>query len=159
MSPVTPPPEDSAALHATFRPRRGRRVATWIGLTQGVLFTAIAVLMPSDGPAGLGVFDRLGFLAFGGAIGTLLWRFARLAVFVDDAGLRVRNLAADRLLEWAEVVTVRFGGGHPWVTLDLADGEPFAVMAIQRADGPFAEAEARRLATLVALHSPTDRNS
>ena len=51
-----------------------------------------------------------------------------------------------------------FGGGEPWVTLDLADGDTLAVMAIQRADGEDAVAEARRLATLVDVHSRTDRD-
>lgn len=135
-------------------------MATWVGIGQGVLFAAIALLLPGkDSLGGLGLFDRLGILAVSGAIGAMLWRFARLAVFVTEAGIRVRNLAGDRVLDWAEIINVRFGGGQPWVTLDLADGEPLSVMAIQRADGPFGEGEARRLATLVALHSPTDRNS
>jgi hypothetical protein len=44
------------------------------------------------------------------------------------------------------------------VQLDLADGDTLAVMGIQRADGAFAESEARRLATLVALHTTTQRD-
>jgi PH (Pleckstrin Homology) domain-containing protein len=88
----------------------------------------------------------------------VLWRFARLAAIPADDALVVRNLSGDRRLEWAEIVTVRFGGGEPWVTLDLADGETLAVMAIQRADGADAVAEARRLATLVDLHSRTERD-
>jgi len=142
-------------LHATFRPRRGRRTATVFGSSAFVVFVVIALFAPM----GHGHYlDRLGIIGVGAGIGALLWRFARLAVLVDDRGLTVRNLAGDRRLEWAEVVTVRFGGGQPWVSLDLADGETLAVMAIQRADGPFGEAEAQRLATLVALHSDTGRD-
>ena len=48
---------------------------------------------------------------------------------------------------------MRFGSGRPWVQLDLADGDTLAVMGIQRADGACADAEARRLATLVAQHT------
>jgi hypothetical protein len=141
-------------LHAAFRPRRGRKMATIFGTAAFLAFAVIAVFAPM----GHGhYFDRAGIIAFGAAIGGLLWRFARLAVFVDEQGLVVRNLAGDRRLEWAEVVIVRFGGGHPWVMLDLSDGEPLAVMAIQRADGPFGEAEAQRLATLVELHSEARR--
>ena len=66
---------------------------------------------------------------------------------------RPQPRARDRELAWAQVVAVRFGGGDPWVTLDLDDGEVLAVMAIQRADGARGEAEARRLATLVAAHT------
>jgi hypothetical protein len=70
----------------------------------------------------------------------------------------VVNLFHSRHLDWAEVVAVRFGGGAPWVMLDLDDGDELAVMGIQRADGAFTQAEARRLATLVALHSRTERD-
>ena len=77
---------------------------------------------------------------------------------LDERGLTVRNLVLVRRLEWAEVVDVRFGEGRPWVQLDLADGDTLAVMAIQRADGPAAQREARRLATLVARHTATGRD-
>ena len=50
------------------------------------------------------------------------------------------------------------GPGRPWVQLDLSDGDTLAVMGIQRADGAFADAEARRLATLVAMHTATPRD-
>ena len=36
--------------------------------------------------------------------------------------------------------------------LDLADGETLGVMAVQRADGASADAEAARLAALAAAH-------
>jgi hypothetical protein len=147
-----------AALHAPFRPVRGRRMAIGIGAVQTVVLVSTALLITSEGELGFHWYDRLGVILVSVAISSVLWRFARLSVTVDDAGLVVRNLAGDRRLEWAEVITVRFGGGNPWVTLDLADGEPMAVMAIQRADGAFGEAEAKRLATLVALHSRTDRD-
>lgn len=157
MSALNEPPAAAPdPLHAVFRPRRGRKMAIVFGVAAFAVFLVIAVLAPM-GP-GLHLFDRLGVAAVGAAIGALLWRFARLAVVVDVRGLTVRNLIYERRLEWAEVVTVRFGGGHPWVMLDLADGESLPVMAIQRADGPFGESEAQRLATLVALHSATDRD-
>jgi hypothetical protein len=127
------------------------------GIVQGVLFLVVA-LAPKNPLLGFGWVDRIGFVTVGALIGALLWRFARLAVLVDAGGLVVRNLGGDRRLEWAEVVAVRFGGGEPWVTLDLADGEVLAEMAIQRADGTFGQAEAGRLATLVDRHTATSRD-
>jgi hypothetical protein len=76
----------------------------------------------------------------------------------DEDGLTVRNLMITTRLTWAEIVSVRFGAGRPWVQLDLADGDTLAVMGIQSADGARAEAEARRLATLVARHTTTSRD-
>jgi Bacterial PH domain len=147
-----------AALSAPFRPRRGRLTAVAVATGQAVVFVSVAVFAPSEGSPGLRTYDRFGLVSISAAIGLLLWRFARLAVLVRGDGLTVRNLSGDRDLAWAQVICVRFGGGQPWVTLDLADGEPLAVMAIQRADGALAQAEAKRLATLVALHSRTDRD-
>ena len=70
----------------------------------------------------------------------------------------MQNLITGRSLEWAQIVAVRFGGGPPWLILDLDDGDSLPVMAVQRADGRAAEEQARRLATLVALHSRTERD-
>jgi hypothetical protein len=67
----------------------------------------------------------------------------------------VRNLVLTRTLEWAEVVGVQFGGGEPWVTLDLEDGDTVAVMAIQKADGDVSGREASRLAALVQAFGET----
>ena len=54
---------------------------------------------------------------------------------------------------------MQFGGGAPWVTLDLDDTDTVAVMAIQKADGTISRAEAGRLSALVQVHgerrSPT----
>ena len=61
----------------------------------------------------------------------------------------MRNLVLTRTLSWPEVVGVQFGGGEPWVTLDLDDGDTLAVMAIQKSDGEVSGREASRLAALV----------
>ena len=146
-------------LHAPFRPVRSRRVAVVVAVTQAVLFAALALLMPGSGPTAWQWYDRVGLLLFAALVAALLRRYARIEALADDAGLHVRNLVNSRDLEWPEVVAVRFGDGDPWVTLDVADGDTLAVMAIQRADGPQrSQAEARRLATLVALHSRTPRD-
>jgi len=140
-------------LHAPFRPRRARFSALAIAAAQFVLLAVIAVLLPGTGPVAFQWYDRLGVVAVGGAVAWFLSRFALLAATPSEAGLRVRNLFVVTDLEWAQVVTVRFGGGGPWVTLDLSDGDTLAVMAVQRSDGEHGAAEARRLATLVELHS------
>jgi hypothetical protein len=85
----------------------------------------------------------------------VLLRFALLRADPRSDALVVQNLINREEVPWARIVSVRFGGGDPWVLLDLSDGEVLAVMAIQRADGALGAAEARRLATLVAAGTRT----
>ena len=68
-------------------------------------------------------------------------------------GLVIRNLIVTRTLEWSQIINVQFGGGAPWVSVDLDDTDTVAVMAIQRADGAAGQAEAARLSALVQVHS------
>jgi hypothetical protein len=114
-----------------------------------VVFGVIAVVMPSqvDGRWGLG--DRLMFFGLGVAVALIAWRYASIRAVPSRAGLVVRNLMLTRTLDWPEIVGIQFGGGEPWVTLDLEDGDSVAVMAIQKADGPVAGREASRLAALI----------
>ena len=140
-------------LTAPFRPRFARVVT--IALAVLVVGSTAAIILAMSV---LTTGDRLGFVLVGGLIVWFLWRQATVAAKADDDGLTVRNLVFTRRLEWAEVVSVRFGSGRPWVQLDLSDGDTLAVMGIQRADGDFADAEARRLATLVAMHTATPRD-
>ncbi|WP_421733787.1 PH domain-containing protein [Cellulomonas sp.] len=140
-------------LTAPFRPRLARVVTLALAVLVVVLTVAIMLAMSV-----LSAGDRIGFALVGGLIVWFLWRQASVVARVSDAGLTVRNLVFTRRLEWAEIVSVRFGSGRPWVQLDLSDGDTLAVMGIQRADGTFADAEARRLATLVARHTATTRD-
>lgn len=139
-----------ADAHDAFRPRAARWVSLAVGLAAlvGTAFLTVAVW------GWAGPLDASGFAAFGLLVTWFCWRQASVTARPDDDGLTVRNLLLTRRLQWAEVVSVRFGQGRPWVQLDLADGDTLAVMGIQRADGAYADAEARRLATLVARHTP-----
>jgi hypothetical protein len=146
-APVAPHHEGDAL--APFRPRRGRvvaLVAVWGSL---VLFGAIALLMPAQTIGHWGLVDRLMLFGLGVVLAAVAWRYATIVAVPSRDGLVVRNLVVTRTLEWAEVVGVQFGGGEPWVSLDLEDGDTVAVMAIQKADGDVAGHEASRLAALV----------
>ncbi len=138
---------------AAFRPRAARTVSLVLAVLVIALTAAIIVAMSE-----LAIGDRIGFALVGLLIVWFLWRQASVAALADEDGLTVRNLLLTRRLAWAEIVSVRFGSGRAWVQLDLSDGDTLAVMGIQRADGAFAESEARRLATLVAQHTATPRD-
>lgn len=120
------------------------------------IFVAIAVFLP--GPADAGnwqVGDRLFFAALGVAMAALLWRYASIQATPTREALTVRNLFTTRVVAWRSIVDVRFAGGDPWVSLELDDTDVLALMAIQKADGAFAGAEARRLVALVQALGPS----
>ncbi|WP_374968905.1 PH domain-containing protein [Terrabacter sp. BE26] len=114
-----------------------------------VVFGAIALVMSTQSGSGWGLGDGLMFFGLGALIAFIAWRYASIVAVPSRAGLVVRNLVLTRTLEWPEIVRVQFGGGEPWVSLDLEDGDTVAVMAIQKADGKVAGREASRLAALV----------
>lgn len=145
-------------LYRPFRPRAARVVAVVLGVAVLALMVTIAVLLPSAAPDRQSWLDRAGIAGFGVLVAWFLWRQASVRAVPDAEGVTVRNLLITRRVAWPEVVSVRFGHGRPWVQLDLADGDVLAVMGVQAADGARAVAEARRMATLVALHSATPRD-
>jgi hypothetical protein len=141
--------------YAVFRPRRGRRVALTMAVVALVIFTGGALLMPGVGPrpGGWGASDRLLLTCCGLVLAASLWRFASIRAVPSTRGLVIRNLITTRTVDWAQIIRVQFGGGAPWVSVDLDDTDTVAVMAIQRADGAFGQAEAARLSALVQVHS------
>ncbi|NHN54989.1 PH domain-containing protein [Calidifontibacter sp. DB0510] len=141
--------------YAVFRPRRGRYVAWGAAVLIVICFTVLGFVMPRDKG---GVANQLAFVIFGLLIAAVLSRFARVRAVPSERGLVVHNLLVTRELEWAEILDVQFGGGPPWLLLDLADTEQLAVMGVQRADGEYAVREAQRLAALVEAHSSSDRD-
>lgn len=148
--PLGAPWAEGVPIDAPFRPRRGRAVALGMGVAVLVIFIGVAILIP--GPAAGGSWalaDRLLLVGFGLAIAALLWRYASIRAVATDAGLQIRNLMISRRVAWADIVSVRFPEGDPWVSLELIDTDVVAVMAVQRADGEHGQQEAQRLATLV----------
>ncbi len=136
---------------APFRPRRGRAVATTAAVVVVLVFAVVAVFLPGPRDAGNWTpLDRVMLIGLALAIAWFLLRYASIKAVPTRESLTVRNLLTSRTVEWSEIVAVQFAGADPWVTLDLADTDSLAVMAIQKADGPRARAEAGRLAALVA---------
>jgi Bacterial PH domain len=140
--------------YAVFRPRRGRKVAIGVAVAALVIFTAGAISVPQGDPlvGGWSLVDRLTLVLIGVAIALLMWRYATIRAVPTREGLVVRNLFTTRRLTWPQIIRVQFGGGAPWVTLDLDDTDTVAVMAIQKADGGLSRAEAGRLSALVQVN-------
>lgn len=148
--------EQETGAFATFRPRRGRVVAWGFAVLSAVIFVLVAVLLPGPNEGGQWrAGDRIFLAALGLAIAVLLWRYATIRATPTREALTVRNLLTTRTVPWQRVVDLRFAGGDPWVTLELDDTETIAVMAVQKADGDHARAEASRLAALVQALGPS----
>ncbi len=118
-----------------------------------VVFTVVAVLLTGKTDSGKSMFrpeDQVAMIILGliAAAGVLL--FARPVVIADRDGLRVRNLLGWRELPWSMIAAVRFDRGNPWVTLDLADDDVIAVMAVQAADKEYAVNAVRGLRAMLA---------
>lgn len=143
----------TSALHRVFRPRRTRVVA----LSLAAAMSALVVLFVVVAPERFGASDVVSICMLGLLVVIGLWRQASVRAVPSRSGLFVRNLVLGRRLEWAEIVSVRFGD-RPWVQLDLSDGDTLSVMGIQRSDGERARREAARLATLVELHTRAPRD-
>lgn len=148
------PPTPRRSPYDTFRPVRGAWVARVTAVASVVVFGLVAVYspMPLDSTPALHVVNRVGVALIGVAGAAFLWRYAVIRAVPSTTGLRVVNLFGSRDLEWAEILQVGFSGGAPWAVLELTDTEEVAVMAIQRADGDRARAEAARLAALIEHH-------
>ena len=122
-----------------------------------LIFTIGAFSLPRADPlvGGWGLLDRLVMVMVGVAIAGFLWRYATIRAIPSAQGLVIRNLILTRRVTWTQIVRVQFGGGAPWVTVDLDDTDTVAVMAIQKADGAYGRADAARLSALVQVHSAT----
>lgn len=150
---MAPPAPAPAGAYASFGARRVKPVSWALAVAVVVLCAWLAFFVVGR----VEWWDRAGFLVVGLAIAAFLVRQATVRADPSPTALRVRNLGGARTVAWEEISEVRWGGGLPWVQLDLHDGETLGVMAVQRADGASADAEAARLAALAAAHGRRKR--
>jgi len=144
--------------YATFRPRRALVVSVAVAVAVVVCLTIFALRIQHGGITGWDNRDTAGMIVFAVLVGLCVLRFGLVRAVPTPDALIVHNLVRSRTVPWPEIVSVQFGGGAPWLILDLADTEQLTVMAIQRADGKRAEEDAMRLAVLVEKHSEIGRD-
>jgi len=145
-----------ASLRA--RPRRLRRIC-WI--TAAVVVIAFVGLAASlSGPTGGGgsfrAGDRSALVGVGILIAAGVLTLSRPRVEADERHIHVRNIVGSYDLTWDLVRAVRFNKGSPWASLDLADDERVAVMAVQAIDKEYALAAVTTLRGLLAQSQRSD---
>jgi hypothetical protein len=138
------------AVHA--RPQRLRTVCWLSAAAVAAVFVGLALVLRQRDDHGV-VFhtgDQLAMAGLGVVLAAGILAFTRPRVEADEHRIRVRNVIGSYDLPWEVVRSVRFDRGSPWVTLDLADDDQVAVMAVQAADKDYALAAVTGLRELWA---------
>ncbi|NUS73668.1 MAG: PH domain-containing protein [Corynebacteriales bacterium] len=118
------------------RPYKTRWVCWSLAITVVVLFSVVATALrgETEGGGNFHLADQLAMVGLGFVFAGAILLFTRPRVIADSRRIQVRNIIGSHELEWALVRRVRFDDRSPWVTLDLADDDTLAVMAVQVAD-------------------------
>ncbi|WP_104158198.1 PH domain-containing protein [Mycobacterium avium] len=98
--------------------------------------------------------DQVAIAVLGLVIAGVVLLFARPRLRIGPAGVSVRNLLGDKLIEWSDVVGVSFPVGHRWARIDLPDDEYIPVMAIQAVDKGRAVDAMDTVRSLLARYRP-----
>ena len=142
-------------VHA--RPVRLRRVAAVAATIVVATFVVIAVLLGRTSSEGVvfGVGDQVAMVMLGLFVAGGILLVASPSLVADERGLRVRNILVSHDIPWEVVRAVAFRDGSPWATLELADDDQVALLAVQASDGERSVAAVRALRTLQARHAAT----
>jgi hypothetical protein len=140
-----------------IRPRRVRRVSFVLAPLVAVFFAVLGALLrgPIGGSPTSGVFqggDQVAMIVLGLLAAGAILLFTRPRVVADAQHIEVRNVIGSHTLPWELVRGIVFERGNPWVSLELADDDTLAVMAVQAADKEHAVAAVRTLRALHAAH-------
>ncbi|HEY7052118.1 MAG TPA: PH domain-containing protein [Mycobacterium sp.] len=98
--------------------------------------------------------DQVAIAGLGVVIAGAVLLFARPRLRAGKAGLAVRNMLGEKLIEWPDVVDVSFPVGARWARVDLADDEYIPLMAIQAVDKDRAVAAMDSVRALAAKYRP-----
>ncbi len=134
-----------------YKPRNSR-IGAWIG---GIMFigafTALSFSLGTrtEGGGAIHPADQVAMIGLGLIGGAVILVFLRLRVRADEHGIEVRNVASTHRLPWGVVMDISVPHRVQWATLELADDEEIAVMAIQRTDRQRAVAAVKHLRALL----------
>jgi len=137
------------------RPQRLRRVCWASAGAIVVVFVLLGFALHGSNNGNGVVFHTGDQIATGGLgllVAAAVLTLTRPYVEADDSHVRIRNIVGSYDLPWSVVRGVRFDPGSPWATLDLADDDEVAVMAVQAVDKDYAVTAVTGLRSLLAAH-------
>jgi hypothetical protein len=140
-----------------IRPRKIRRVCWVLAPTVAIFFAVMGALLrgPVGGGPTPGLFqagDQAAMAALGLIGAGVILLFTRPRVVADERHIEVRNVIGTLDVPWELVRGIVFERGNPWVSLELADDDTLAVMAVQATDKEHAVTAVRKLRALHAAH-------
>lgn len=150
MSAGDVPAGDGRVVRA--RPRRLRRVCWFAAAAVVGLFALLSVVLGTRGEGGLAFHagDQAAMAGLGLLVAAGILTLTRPRVVADIDRIRIRNVLGSYDLPWEVVLAVRFPDGSPWASLELADDDRVALMAIQAVDKDYAVAAVAGLRQLLA---------
>lgn len=151
---VPDPQPAPAAVHAV--PRRLRIVcAIGAAVLVGVMVVVGLLLKSSStGVVSFQTSDQVAMIVLGLVLGAGVLALGRPRLDADADGVRVRNLVGSYTLGWDMVRGIRLDRSAQWATLELANGDEMAVLALQVVDGERAAAAMDGLRALLKANTP-----
>lgn len=144
--------EAAAQPGLVLRPRKMRWYAWIVAVIFVAIHTTVGVLLRiSQTGVYFRVSDQAALIFLGLIFAGFALLFTRPRLRVLGEGLGVRNLFAERLVPWEQVVSISFPESSPWARVDIPDDEFVPVMAISAMDGQHA------LDSIRALRAEADR--
>lgn len=128
----------------------------WVAAAVTVVFFAVVATaltgLTGEGAAVFQRGDQAAMIGLGFAFGLGILTFARPRLEADAQSIKIKNMIGGYELPWEVVRAVRFDRHSAWASLELADDDLVAVMAIQRADKQHAVEAVRQLRAMLAAH-------
>ena len=135
--------------------RKSARYAIAAAVLLVVAHSPVAVLLRVSPP---GVYfrtaDQLAMAGIGVLLAGLALLLTRPRIRVGPAGVAVRNVFSERMIEWDLVRGLSFPDGAMWARVDIPDDEFINVMAIQSNDREHAVAAVRKFRALEREYAP-----
>jgi hypothetical protein len=137
-----------------IRPRKMRWLAWVAAVALLVVHVAVGVLLRiSETGVYFRISDQVALIVLGLIFAGLALLFIRPRVRVLDEGLGVRNLFAEKLVPWGEVLAISFPETSSWARVDIPDDEYVPMMALSAMDGERALDAIRALRAVTAEHA------